>query len=110
LKINTSFNQSDKTIAVLPFANRSASEEIEYFSDGITEAIINALATIEGLKVTSRTSSFYFKGKHIASPEIGKKLGVSTLLEGSVQLSGDSMRITAQLIDANDDFQFWSET
>jgi TolB-like protein/AraC-like DNA-binding protein len=107
--MSTSFQLSDNTIAVLPFANRSASEEIEYFSDGITEGIINALAKIEGLTVTSRTSSFYFKGKHIPSPEIGKKLGVSTILEGSVQLFGDSIRITAQLIDATEDFQFWSE-
>jgi len=108
--LNTSFNPPVNTIAVLPFANRSASEDIEYFSDGITEGIINALAKIEGLKVTSRISSFYFKGKYIPSPEIGKILGVSTILEGSVQLSEESIRITAQLIDAAEDFQFWSET
>ena len=88
----------------------SASEENEYFSDGITEEIINALAKIEGLKVTSRTSAFYFKGKNIPISEIGKELGVSSLLEGSVRLSGNTMRITAQLIDAADDFHFWSET
>ena len=87
--MNISDQPSDKTIAVLPFANRSASEEIEYFSDGMTEGVINALAKIEGLKVTSKTSSFYFKDKQLPSPEIGEKLGVSTLLEGSVQLSGD---------------------
>lgn len=104
-------NISDKaSIAVLPFVNMSASEENEYFSDGMTEEIINALAKIEGLKVTSRTSAFYFKGKNIPITEIGKKLGVSTLLEGSVRLSGNSMRITAQLIDAADDFHFWSHT
>jgi TolB-like protein/AraC-like DNA-binding protein/Tfp pilus assembly protein PilF len=107
--LNVSDQPPDKTIAVLPFANRSASEEIEYFSDGMTEGVINALAKIEGLKVTSKTSSFYFKDKHSPSPEIGEILGVSTLLEGSVQLSGDSMRITAQLIDAAEDVQFWSE-
>ncbi|WP_246581428.1 helix-turn-helix domain-containing protein [Echinicola shivajiensis] len=88
----------------------SASEENEYFSDGITEEIINALAKIDGLKVTSRTSAFHFKGKKITIPEIGKQLGVSTLLEGSVRLAGNSMRITAQLIDAAEDFHFWSET
>ncbi|HKK89457.1 MAG TPA: hypothetical protein VJ917_11465, partial [Saprospiraceae bacterium] len=108
--MNISANTFDKTIAVLPFMNMSASEENEYFSDGVTEEIINALAQITGLKVTSRTSSFYFKGKNIPIPEIGKELGVSTLLEGSVRLSGNSIRITAQLIDAAQDFHFWSET
>lgn len=104
-------NISDKTtIAILPFVNMSASQENEYFSDGITEEIINALAKIEGLKVTSRTSAFHFKGKNMPMPEIGKKLGVSTLLEGSVRLSGNAIRITAQLIDAAEDFHFWSET
>lgn len=88
----------------------SASEENEYFSDGITEEIINALAKIDGLRVTSRTSAFHFKGKNIPMTEIGKELGVSTLLEGSVRLSGRAMRITAQLIDAAEDFHFWSET
>jgi adenylate cyclase len=109
-KLQEAPNISDKTIAVLPFVNMSTSEENEYFSDGITEEIINALAKIKGLKVTSRTSSFFFKRKNIPLTEIGKKLGVSTLLEGSVRLSGNSMRITAQLIDASDDFHFWSET
>ena len=98
------------SIAVLPFVNMSASEENEYFSDGITEEIINALANVNGLKVTSRTSAFYFKGKNIPVPEIGKELGVSTLLEGSVRLSGNAIRITAQLIDAAEDVHFWSET
>ncbi|MCB0662465.1 MAG: helix-turn-helix domain-containing protein [Saprospiraceae bacterium] len=90
--------------------NMSSSEENEYFSDGITEEIINALAKIEGLKVTSRTSAFYFKGKNIPIPQIGSALGVSILLEGSVRLAGNAMRITAQLIDAAEDFHFWSET
>lgn len=108
--MNISANISDKTIAVLPFVNMSASEESEYFSDGITEEIINGLAKLAGLKVTSRTSSFHFKGKNIPISEIGKKLGVSTLLEGSVRLSGNAIRITAQLIDAAEDFHLWSET
>lgn len=103
-------NLIDKTIAVLPFVNMSASQENEYFSDGITEEIINALAKIETLKVTSRTSSFFFKGKNIPIKEIGNELHVSTILEGSVRLSGDSIRITAQLIQAEEDFHFWSET
>ncbi len=96
-------------IAVLPFVNMSASVENEYFSDGITEEIINTLAKLDVLKVTSRTSSFHFKGKNIPLPQIGKLLGVSILLEGSVRLFGDIIRITAQLIDAEEDFHFWSE-
>lgn len=108
--MNIGNNIYDKTLAVLPFTSWSASEEIEYFSDGITEGIINALAKIEGLKVTSKNSSFYFKGKQVRTPEIGTKLGVSILLEGSVQLFNNSMRITARLIDVSDDYQFWSET
>jgi len=99
-----------KAIAVLPFVNMSASSENEYFSDGITEEIINALAKIKSLKVTSRTSSFFFKNKNIPIRQIAKELKVSALLEGSVRLSGNTMRITAQLIEAENDFHFWSET
>ncbi|MCB0653417.1 MAG: helix-turn-helix domain-containing protein [Saprospiraceae bacterium] len=99
-----------KTIAVLPFVNMSSNVENEYFSDGITEEIINALAKIDGIKVTSRTSSFYFKGKIKPITEIGKQLNVSTILEGSVRLSGETIRITAQLIQVEEDFHFWSET
>lgn len=99
-----------KTIAVLPFVNMSANVNNEYFSDGITEEIINALAKIDGLLVTSRTSSFFFKGKRIPITEIGKQLNVSTILEGSVRLSGKTIRITAQLIQAEKDFHFWSES
>jgi adenylate cyclase len=100
----------NKTIAVLPFVNMSSNEENEYFSDGITEEIINALAKIDGIKVTSRTSSFYFKGKNIPITEIGRQLNVTTILEGSVRLSGKAIRITAQLIQAEKDYHFWSET
>ncbi len=100
----------NKTIAVLPFVNMSASEDNEYFSDGMTEEIINALAKIKGLKVTSRTSSFFFKNKNIPISQIGKELNVSTILEGSIRLAGNKMRITAQLIDVTNDFHFWSET
>lgn len=103
-------NLKDKTIAVLPFVNMSSDIENEYFSDGITEEIINALAKIDGIKVTSRTSSFFFKGKNQSIIEIGRQLKVSTILEGSVRLSGKKIRITAQLIQVEEDFHFWSET
>jgi adenylate cyclase len=99
-----------KTIAVLPFVNMSTSAENEYFSDGITEEIINALCKIKTLKVTSRTSSFFFKNKNIPIKEIVKELQVSAILEGSVRLAGNAVRITAQLIQAEEDFHFWSET
>ncbi len=98
------------SIAVLPFINMSASKDNEYFSDGITEEIINALAKIKNLKVTSRTSSFYFKNKNIPITQIGKELNVSSILEGSVRLGGNKVRITAQLINVEEDFHFWSET
>ncbi len=88
----------------------SANGDNDFFCDGITEEIINALVKIDQLKVTLRTSSFYFKGQNTNLREIGKKLNVSTLLEGSVRLGGDMMRITAQLIDVEDDSHFWSET
>lgn len=99
-----------KTIAVLPFVNMSSNVENEYFSDGITEEIINALAKIENFKVTSRTSSFYFKNKNIPIRQIAKELNVTTILEGSVRLAAKTVRITAQLIHAEEDFHFWSET
>ncbi|MEO1259983.1 MAG: helix-turn-helix domain-containing protein [Bacteroidota bacterium] len=101
--------KQNKTLAVLPFINLSPNKENEYFSDGMTEEIINALTKIKGLKVTSRTSSFFFKNKNIPVPQIGKELNVSTILEGSIRLAGNKMRITAQLIDVNDDYHFWSE-
>ncbi len=100
----------DLTIAVLPFVNMSSSKENEFFSDGITEEIINALSKIGSLKVTSRTSSFYFKDKNIPVTEIGNELNVSTILAGSVRLAGSQMRITAQLIDVANDYHFWSES
>ena len=99
-----------KTIAVLPFLNISSSKENEYFCDGMTEEIINALSKIKNLKVTSRTSSFFFKNKKIPLSEIGNELKVSIILEGSIRISGNKMRITAQLIDVINDYHFWSET
>ncbi len=104
------FKKPIKSIAVLPFVNMSSSIDNEYFSDGMTEEIINALAKIKELKVTSRTSSFFFKNRNIPIPEIGNELKVSTILEGSIRLASKQMRITAQLIDVADDFHFWSET
>lgn len=102
-------SEISKSIAVLPFVNMSSNAEAEYFSDGITEEIINALAKIKELKVTSRTSSFSFKGSNSSISEIGEQLNVSIILEGSVRLSGTSARITAQLIEVENDFHFWSE-
>lgn len=98
------------TIAVLPFVNMSTADETEYFSDGITEEIINALSKIKNLKVTSRTSSFFFKNKNLPIKHIATELSVSAILEGSVRHSKDTVRITAQLIQAEEDFHFWSET
>ena len=100
---------SDKSIAVLPFVNMSADPENEYFSDGITEEIINALTRVPGLKVTSRTSSFAFKNRHVDVRAIGRQLGVATVLEGSVRKAKNNIRITAQLIQASDGFHLWSE-
>lgn len=101
---------SEKTIAVLPFVNMSGNKDFEYFSDGITEEIINALARIDSLKVTSRTSSFIFKNLKKSIGEIASELSVGVILEGSVRLAKDTVRITAQLIQAENDFHFWSET
>ncbi|MFT5596543.1 MAG: adenylate cyclase [Flammeovirgaceae bacterium] len=100
----------EKSIAVLPFVNMSSDRENAYFSDGISEEIINALSKIDGLKVTSRTSSFFFKDKSLPIKEIGRQLGVASILEGSVRLSAKRLRISAQLIQVEDDFHFWSET
>ncbi len=100
----------NKSIAVLPFVNMSNNIENEYFCDGLTEEIINALAKIKQLSVTSRTSSFYFKNKTVTIKEIREKLNVATFIEGSVRVSKKKMRITVQMIDTLDDFHFWSET
>jgi len=99
-----------KSIAVLPFVNMSGDAENEYFSDGIAEEILNLLVKLPQLRVASRTSSFIFKGKSVGIPEVAAKLGVSTVLEGSVRRAGERVRITAQLIDADTDSHLWSET
>lgn len=100
----------DKSIAVLPFVNMSADPEQEYFSDGISEELLNLLARIRELRVISRSSSFAFKDQNLEVPEIAGRLNVSHVLEGSVRKSGERIRITAQLIDARSDTHLWSET
>ena len=97
------------SIAVLPFANMSADKENEYFSDGLAEEIINVLANVPGLKVAGRTSSFFFRGKDVEFAEIGKRLNVDHILEGSVRKAGSRIRVTAQLIKVADGFHLWSE-
>jgi TolB-like protein/Tfp pilus assembly protein PilF len=101
---------AEHSIAVLPFVNLSAEKDNEYFSDGITEELLNALAKVDGLLVTSRTSSFAFKGKNTDIREIGKLLGVKTVLEGSVRKYGNRVRVTAQLINSENGYHKWSET
>jgi TolB-like protein len=100
----------EKSVAVLPFQNMSSDPEQEYFSDGITEEIINALVKIPGLSVPARTSVFAFKGENRDVRDIGQELGVAHILEGSVRSQGDQVRITAQLIKVDDGFHLWSET
>jgi TolB-like protein len=98
------------SIAVLPFADMSPDKDQEYFSDGITEEILNDLAKIKLLKVAARTSSFAFKGRNEDLREIGLALGVQNVLEGSIRKDGNKLRITAQLINVSDGFHLWSET
>ena len=100
---------NSKSIAVLPFENLSVDPDNDYFVDGMTEEIINSLSKIDGLKVTARTSSFVFKGTHADVRSIAEQLGVALILEGSVRKAGDMLRITAQLIQAEDGFHIWSE-
>ena len=104
------FPASDRSIAVLSFVNRSPDKDQEYFSDGISEELLNLLAKIPQLRVTARTSSFAFKGQKIGIPEIARRLHVAHILEGSVQKAGNRVRITAQLVDAGSDQQLWSQT
>ncbi len=99
-----------KSVAVLPFVNMSSDPEQEFFSDGISEEILNALAQVKELKVAGRTSSFAFKGQNQDLRKIGEALGVANILEGSVRKSGTKVRITAQLIQVKDGFHLWSET
>ncbi len=101
---------TNKSIAVLPFVNISSDKEQEYFSDGITEEILNLLASVKELKVAGRTSSFAFKGQNDDLRRIGDLLGVEHILEGSVRKSGATVRITAQLVQVEDGFHLWSDT
>jgi TolB-like protein len=98
------------SIGVLPFVNMSSDAEQEYFADGMTEELLNALAKIRELRVAGRTSSFAYKGEDKDLREIGEELGVRYLVEGSVRKQGDELRITAQLVDAADNFHLWSES
>ncbi len=103
-------SSSNNSIAVLPFADLSPGKDQEYFSDGLTEELITNLAKIPGLKVVARSSAFQFKGKNEDLRRVGQMLGVATVLEGSVRKDGDHVRITSELIKADDGFQLWSET
>jgi len=103
-------DDSRPSIAVLPFVDMSQAGDQEYFSDGITEEILNVLSRIEDLKVTARTSAFAYKGTSRDLREVGRELGVDYLLEGSVRKAGDQLRITVQLIDADQNSHLWSET
>ncbi len=98
------------SIAVLPFADMSPAKDQEYFSDGLSEQLIHELAKVSGLKVVGRSSAFQFKGKNQDLREVGRKLGVANVLEGSVRREGNHVRITAELIKADDGFQLWSQT
>ena len=102
--------EAGKSIAVLPFVNMSSDPEQEYFSDGISEEILNSLAKVKDLKVAGRTSSFAFKGQNQDLRQVGETLGVEHILEGSVRKSGTKVRITAQLIQVEDGFHLWSDS
>jgi len=110
LEVASNISNSEKSIAVLPFVNMSNDPEHKYFSDGISEELINAFAKIPGLKVAGRTSSFSFRGEVGDFKKIGEQLGVNTILEGSVRKSGNQIRITAQLINVEDGFHLWTDT
>src|SRR5439155_23416729 len=99
-----------KSIAVLPFVDMSQARDQEYFCDGISEEILDALAKVQGLRVVARTSSFSFKGKNADVSEIAQKLNVQNVLEGSLRREGNRIRITAQLINARNGFHIWSDT
>src|SRR5215470_169902 len=101
--------QKIRSIAVLPFADLSAERDQEYFSDGIAEEILNALSKVGGLHVPARTSCFAFRGATVDAREIGRRLGVEALLDGSIRKAGKRLRISVQLIDARNGYQLWSE-
>lgn len=100
---------TERSVAVLPFVAMSGGPDDEYFTDGLTEEILNSLTRVQGLLVTARTSAFHFKGQDLPIPEIAKTLGVAHVVEGSVRREGNHLRVTAQLIRASDGFHLWSE-
>ena len=100
---------ADQSVAVLPFVNMSGDTSSEYFSDGMTEDLIDALTQVSGLRVPARTSSFAFKGKSVVIGEIARQLNVTHVVEGSVRRSGNALRVTAQLIDVTDGYHLWSQ-
>src|SRR5438046_10804 len=106
----TTSSPPEKSIAVLPFLDLSETKDQEYFCDGMSEEILEALAKVEGLRVVARTSSFSFKGKSTDVSEVGKKLNVENVLEGSLRREGNRVRITAELINTRNGFHLWSET
>ncbi len=101
---------TEASIAVLPFVNMSEDKANEYFSDGLTEELLNVLANVQGLRVIARTSSFAYKGKDVKIADVARDLEVDHVLEGSVRKSGNRVRITSQLIRASDSSHLWSET
>jgi serine/threonine-protein kinase len=107
---NAAVSVDPRSVAVLPFVDMSPARDQAYFSDGVTEEILNALAHVPGLRVPARTSSFSFKGRNLQVREIARQLGVTNVLEGSVRKDGNRVRITAQLVDARSDAHLWSQT
>src|SRR5438876_4092623 len=106
----TTSSPPEKSIAVLPFLDLSETKDQEYFCDGMSEEILEALATVEGLRVVARTSSFSFKGKSVNAREVGEKLSVANVVEGSLRREGNRVRVTAELINARSGFHLWTET
>ena len=106
----TTSSPPEKSIAVLPFLDLSETKDQEYFCDGMSEEILEALAKVEGLRVVARTSSFSFKGKSVNAREVGEKLNVANVLEGSLRREGNRVRVTAELINARSGFHLWTET
>ncbi|MFL5362522.1 MAG: protein kinase domain-containing protein, partial [Myxococcales bacterium] len=102
--------QVKPSIAVLPFADLSPQHDQEYFADGVAEEILNGLARVDGLRVPARTSSFYFKGKNVELADIGRKLNVTHVLEGSVRKNGSRVRVAAQIVNVADGYHLWSDT
>ncbi len=110
VRVRSSAPTAEKSIAVLPLVNQSGDPAQEYFSDGLSEELINGLGQIHELRVIGRNSSFHFKGKSDDSRAVGQALGVANLLEGSVRKAGDRVRISVQLVDAANGSQRWSQT